>query len=92
METNVTFPAVHTHAAGIDIGSEKFFISIDGSSVVSYRTFTCDYIESVEYLKKIRCKICGDGSNWCILDCSSRNIREQWVRGVFSQSQGGEAS
>lgn len=52
METEVTFATVHSRAAGIDIGSEKFFVSVDGSTVVSFQTFTQDYLQGVEYLKK----------------------------------------
>lgn len=48
----MTFATVHSRAAGIDIGSEKFFVSVDGSTVVSFQTFTQDYLQGVEYLKK----------------------------------------
>ncbi len=40
------------HAAGIDIGSEKVFVAIDGKPVKSFATFTSSYQELVAYLKE----------------------------------------
>jgi hypothetical protein len=43
MEKVTVFETVHEHAAGIDIGAEKIFVSPDGVEVVSFDTFTSDY-------------------------------------------------
>ena len=40
-----------TNCAGIDIGSEKVFVAIEGQQVKSFRTFTASYRELVLYLK-----------------------------------------
>jgi transposase len=34
---------IHPHAAGIDIGSEKVFVAVEGLEVSNYRTFTIDF-------------------------------------------------
>ena len=36
MQRETVFETVSPHAAGIDIGSEKIFVSIDGSTVVHF--------------------------------------------------------
>jgi transposase len=38
-------------AAGIDIGSEKIFVAIEGQEVKSFRTFTSTLQQAVEYLQ-----------------------------------------
>ncbi|MBD0294406.1 MAG: transposase [Flavisolibacter sp.] len=43
---------VFEHAAGIDIGAEKIFVSVDGAQVKSFETFTRDYYNCVEYLQQ----------------------------------------
>jgi transposase len=40
------------NCAGIDIGSEKIFISVDGQSVRSFGTFTDDYLVAIAFLKE----------------------------------------
>ena len=44
------FETVHEHAAGIDIGAAKIFVSPDGIEVKSFDTFTSGYYECIEYL------------------------------------------
>lgn len=39
----ITFEQVNAHAAAIDIGAEKIFVSPDGVQVFIYQTFTADY-------------------------------------------------
>lgn len=55
MENTTIFETVHSHAAGIDIGAEKIFVSADGKTVMSFETYTEDYIRCIVYLKG--CKI-----------------------------------
>jgi len=45
------FPTVNQNAAGIDIGAEKIFVSVDGITVENFRTFTSDYQKCIDYLK-----------------------------------------
>ena len=45
------FETIHEHAAGIDIGASKIFVSPDGQEVRSFDTFTSGYYECVEYLQ-----------------------------------------
>lgn len=47
----ITFEHVNLHAAAIDIGAEKIFVSPDGVEVHSYQTFTADYRRCVVDLK-----------------------------------------
>lgn len=47
----ITFEQVNAHAAAIDIGSERIFVSPDGIEVLSYQTFTADYRQCVKDLK-----------------------------------------
>lgn len=42
----------HDHAAGIDIGSDEVFVSVDGDTVKCFRTFTRSYRELLEYLQQ----------------------------------------
>ena len=46
------FETVHEHAAGIDIGAAKIFVSPDGMEVKSFDTFTSGYYECIEYLQE----------------------------------------
>lgn len=48
------FPTVNQHSAGIDIGAEKIFVSVDGITVKNFLTFTSDYQKCIEYLKQCR--------------------------------------
>jgi transposase len=43
---------INTHSAGVDIGSEKIFIGIEGKEVKNFFTFTEDYLRSISYLKE----------------------------------------
>jgi len=51
MKKVTMFETVFEHAAGIDIGAEKIFVS-DGNEVVSFDTFTSGYYQCVEYLQQ----------------------------------------
>jgi hypothetical protein len=48
----ISFEQINAHAAAIDIGAEKIFVSPDGIEVLSYRTFTADYRKCVADLKQ----------------------------------------
>lgn len=50
MEDVVKFSRIHTHCAGIDIGSRDIFVSIDGQTAQSFKTFTADYHKCCEFL------------------------------------------
>jgi hypothetical protein len=52
MKKVTAFETVYEHAAGIDIGAEKIFVSADGAEVVSFDTFTCSYYQCIEYLQQ----------------------------------------
>lgn len=52
MQKQTTFETVNSKAAGIDIGAEKIFVSVDGTTVTSFATFTADYLLCVAYLKE----------------------------------------
>ena len=43
---------INANSAGIDIGSEKIFIGIEGKEVRSFPTFTEDYLKAISYLKE----------------------------------------
>lgn len=45
-------PVIHQNAAGIDIGTEKMHVSIDGETVKVFPTFTESLVELVQYLQK----------------------------------------
>lgn len=47
-----TLHKVNPHCAGIDIGSESIFIGVEGCEVVSFGTFTDDYLKAIAYLKE----------------------------------------
>jgi transposase len=51
MSKVVVFEKVNPNSAGIDMGSEKVFISPDGEMVLSYETFTMDYRRCVKDLR-----------------------------------------
>lgn len=42
---------IRKNAAGIDIGTENFFVSVDGEKVQVFETFTSSIEESITYLK-----------------------------------------
>lgn len=52
MQKVTVFETVYEQAAGIDIGAEKIFVSVDGKEVVSFGTFTSDYYRCIEYLQQ----------------------------------------
>jgi len=52
MQKETVFETVYENAAGIDIGAEKIFVSVDGIEVVSFDTFTSDYYKCAEYLQQ----------------------------------------
>ena len=56
MQKVTKFETVYEQAAGIDIGAEKIFVSVDGVEVVSFDTFTSDYYRCVEYLQQKQIK------------------------------------
>lgn len=43
---------IRKNAAGIDIGSQKVFVGLEGKEVTSYDTFTSDFIRLSGYLKE----------------------------------------
>jgi transposase len=58
------------HAAGIDIGSEKVFVGLEGGFVKSFRTFTKSYLELCQFLKEngvVRVAMEATGIYWCTL-------------------------
>jgi len=52
MKRVTVFETVHQNAAGIDVGAKKIFVSVDGTEVVSFDTFTSDYYKCAEYLQQ----------------------------------------
>lgn len=52
MKKVTVFETVHEHAAGIDIGAEKIYVSCDGIEVVSFDTYTTDYYRCAGYLQE----------------------------------------
>lgn len=52
MEKVIGFEEVNAAAAGIDIGSEKVFVSVDGIEVEVFGTTTAEYKRCVTYLQK----------------------------------------
>jgi len=52
MKKVTVFETVYEHAAGIDIGAEKIFVSPDGIEVVNFDTFTSGYYQCIEYLQQ----------------------------------------
>jgi transposase len=52
MKKEIVFEQIYESAAGIDIGSEKIYVSVDGVEVESFGTCTADYKECIYYLLK----------------------------------------
>jgi transposase len=52
MSKVIKFEQVYDQAAGIDIGSEKIFVSTDGEGVVNFGTTTSDYRACIRYLQQ----------------------------------------
>ena len=52
MENKISFEQVNANAAGIDVGSEKNFVSVDGLTVKNFGTCTSDHHECIRYLKQ----------------------------------------
>jgi transposase len=58
------------NTAGIDIGSEKVFVALEGKAVRNFRTFTSSYNELCAYLKENSIKhvaMEATGIYWCTL-------------------------
>ncbi|GAB3421281.1 IS110 family RNA-guided transposase [Niabella aquatica] len=51
-KTEIIFEQVNACAAGIDIGSEKIFVSPDGQEVKNFGTCSSDYRDCIDYLKQ----------------------------------------
>lgn len=47
---------IKQNAAGIDIGSKEFYVSVDGKTVRSFKTFTGSIVELIQYLKEHKTK------------------------------------
>ena len=43
---------INPHCAGIDVGNEAIFIGIENHEVVSFGTFTDDYLKAIAFLKE----------------------------------------
>lgn len=52
MKKEIIFEQIYESAAGIDIGSEMIYVSVDGIKVESFGTCTADYRKCIEYLLK----------------------------------------
>ena len=52
MSKVTVFKTVHENAGAIDVGTEKIFVSPDGTEVKSFDTFTSDYYRCAEYLQE----------------------------------------
>ena len=50
MKKEIIFEQIYESAAGIDIGSEMIYVSVDGVKVESFGTCTSDYRKCIEYL------------------------------------------
>lgn len=54
MKKKVTvFETAYENAAGIDIGAEKIYVSIDGVQVVFFETFTEGFVQCTKYLQQM---------------------------------------
>jgi hypothetical protein len=42
----INFEQIHANCAGIDVGFRVIFVSPDGQEIVSFPTFTADYINA----------------------------------------------
>jgi transposase len=61
---------IRTNVAGIDIGAKKVFVAVEGQPVVSYFTFTEDFMQLRDYLLKNKVKTVAmeaTGVYWVIL-------------------------
>ncbi|MGZ5135455.1 MAG: IS110 family RNA-guided transposase [Flavitalea sp.] len=52
MEKVITFEQLHFDVAGIDMGSQNFFVSVDGKEVKKFETYTSDYHRCIGYLQE----------------------------------------
>jgi transposase len=52
MENKISFEQIHANAAGIDVGSEKIFVSVDGVTVKNFGTCSSDYHGCISYLQE----------------------------------------
>lgn len=52
MKKEIIFEQIYESAAGIDIGSEMIYVSVDGVQVESFGTCTSDYRKCIAYLQK----------------------------------------
>jgi transposase len=50
MKKEIIFEQIYESAAGIDVGSETIYVSVDGIKVESFGTCTSDYRKCIEYL------------------------------------------
>jgi transposase len=56
MEKVISFEQVNEAAAGIDIGSEKIFVSVDGVVVENFGTYSSEYHRCIDYLQQVGVK------------------------------------
>lgn len=56
MKKEISFEQINEAAAGIDIGSEKIFVSPDGEKVESFGTYTSEYHRCIVYLQNLGVK------------------------------------
>ena len=54
MKKVTVFETVHSHAAGIDIGARKIYVSPDGLEVTSFDTYTADFYRCAAYLQEMQ--------------------------------------
>ena len=67
MKKEIIFEQVYESAAGIDIGNEMIYVSVDGVKVESFGTCTADYRKCIEYLfseKVVRVGMEATGVYW----------------------------
>lgn len=50
--TQTQLERIHTHAAGIDIGTMEFHVSTDGKTVRVFKTFTESIVELIQFLRE----------------------------------------
>jgi hypothetical protein len=63
----VEFEQIHSNVGGIDIGSREIYVSIGGSEVVKFGTFTVDYHACCKYLKEKRIESVAMEATFCEL-------------------------
>ncbi len=51
MKKEIVFEQIYESAAGIDVGSEMIYVSVDGIEAKSFGTCTSDYRECIDYLR-----------------------------------------